>query len=98
MESGLAVVQILRRVSCERSGSEKMTLETMPEGLRAWLHRKGFVNDEDVAKLEKAGGSLAEALLIFLHLLPWQSGKVRVNLPFSEPGHTGQESGRDRNR
>lgn len=96
MESGLTLIQILRRVVSEREGLEKMTSATIPEGLRAWLHRKGFVNDKDVEELEKAAGSMAEALLMLIHILPRQ--RFNMTVPFSEPGDPNRQSGRDRNR
>lgn len=61
---------IIARVALERNGFPKLTTDTLDEGLRAWLSRKGIDNLEDIRKIETIAGSLSWGLLMVLSALP----------------------------
>lgn len=79
-ESGLVIAYILRKAYNENNGEDAMTLETMHPGIQAWLYRNGFKN-EDLAKLEKAGGTMTTSLLMVLNCLHAQ----KMERPIAPP-------------
>lgn len=68
--SALVCVQIIRLYDAERNGQEKMRASTIDPIIREWLYRKGFERDQDIRRLENAGGDLATGLLMLLQVLP----------------------------
>lgn len=66
-----------------------MTWETIDPNFRTWLRTKGFGNDEDVAILEKLGGSLLRGLLMLLHVLPRASRSFQPRISNSKVKRSG---------
>jgi hypothetical protein len=54
----------------ENNGEEKMTPETMPPSVKAWLFTKGFTTDDDFKKLEDLGGTFTKGLLLAMCTAP----------------------------
>ena len=71
-ESSSAVLRIIRQASEEKKSEDvtKLTFSNLDTGLKAWLYRKDFVNDEDIKMIEDSAGSLTRGLLMLLHVLP----------------------------
>jgi hypothetical protein len=70
IESSSIQRSIISRVALERKGYPKLTTDTLDEGLRAWLSRKGIDHLEDIRKIETIAGSLSWGLLMVLSALP----------------------------
>lgn len=66
----LVTLQIIRQYDREKNGHLKWTAEDMDPNVRAWLKQKGFVEVEDVKKLESLADSMTHALLMLTHKLP----------------------------
>jgi len=65
-----AIVHILRQAQYEAKTGVRMTTDTLDVNLKAWMYYKGFINDEDIRKVEQAAGCLTRGLLMLLHIFP----------------------------
>lgn len=66
----LVTLQIIRQYDREKNGHLKWTAEDMDPNVRAWLKQKGFVEIEDVKKLESLADSMTHAILMLTHEIP----------------------------
>ena len=72
IESSNAIASIFKRVHLERGGYPRMTTDTLDDGIRLWLARKGISEDRDIRVLKERAGSLTWGLLMLLSALPRQ--------------------------
>jgi hypothetical protein len=82
---------ILGQARRERLGEVPMTAETVDEGIKLWLSRKGLGEKEDLEKIEQLGGTLTRGLLMVLHALPRHDKDEAKATPARRPGN-GSES------
>lgn len=80
-----ACTRILRQYHNERNGEEKMILETIEPSIRAWLRRKGFQQDQDILRLEKAAGGLTSGMFMLMHVLPACPPNFKIKGSLSVP-------------
>ncbi|KAJ5587269.1 uncharacterized protein N7459_003034 [Penicillium hispanicum] len=71
-DNGCVLTKAIRNYMDEQKGiKELLTIQTLHPMTRLWLTRRGFATDEDISLLqERAGGSLAHAILVLLHVPP----------------------------
>ncbi|KFA72307.1 hypothetical protein S40288_02447 [Stachybotrys chartarum IBT 40288] len=78
-ESTSSLARILRQAQAEARGGTVWTAESLDINTRAWLIRKGFTEDDDIARLQQAaGGSLTRGISMLLHALPRRPYKISV--------------------
>lgn len=70
VESGSVLASILRLRSHQKLGYPAVTLQNLDLGIKTWLLRKGF-NDDDMARLKQVAGDIVTGLIMLLHVLPW---------------------------
>ncbi|CEI42108.1 unnamed protein product [Fusarium venenatum] len=73
---------ILSRLKAERLRRvPPLKVETLDEGVKFWLHQRGFRNDDDISKLEGLSGTLCRGLLVVLHARAKlaREGKIQPN-------------------
>jgi hypothetical protein len=77
-DNGCVLTKAIRDYMDEQKGIEGLlTIQTLHPMTRLWLTRRGFATDEDISLLQKrAGGSLAHAILVLLHVPPRHIQKV----------------------
>lgn len=77
----LVLLQIIRQYDDERNGLTEMTICNIDSNIRAWLHSKGFKNDNDISRLESAGGSLTCAIMMLTVVQRARSEPYSSRLP-----------------
>ena len=65
-----------------------MTVDTLDTGIRIWLARKGFGEDDDIHKIQMLGDSLTRGLLMVLHALPRRNAGEQVKPLPRRPRHS----------
>ncbi|CEL04692.1 hypothetical protein ASPCAL05818 [Aspergillus calidoustus] len=90
-ESSSVMWFILGQARRERLGELPMTVETVDEGIKLWLARKGLGEKEDLEKIEYLGGSLSRGLLMVLHALSRRE-KDGTKVPQARLPSSGSES------
>jgi hypothetical protein len=65
-----ALVHVLRQAQYEAKTGVRMTTDTLDVNLKAWMYHKGFINDDDIRKVEQAAGCLTRGILMLLHVFP----------------------------
>lgn len=69
-QNSSAILRIIRQYEAEKNGQERMTVSTLDPEIRSWLHRKGFVEDEQLRRLESKANSLIHACILLSSILP----------------------------